>query len=229
MSVPTPTSVEVLEREWWARLPRLFYAPAGVFAELRDESREAADARQEPLVGDRLPGRDRHVPVARRARAAVRALPRAERAHADRRVDHRRRTRRRSPTSGSAAHSSTSARAGWARRPATAWPGTSSAWRRSRSSSCSSSSGRFASGSTASTCSGPAGATAAPAATSFIALDALALAWTLALVVIGIRADAALVVEPGGGGPRGRRAVRDPVRNARLRRHAVVDAQILKL
>ena len=50
MSVPTPTSVEVLEREWWARLPRLFYAPAGVFAELHDESREAADARQEPLV-----------------------------------------------------------------------------------------------------------------------------------------------------------------------------------
>ena len=50
MSVPTPTSVEVLEREWWARLPRLFYTPAGVFAELHDESREAADARQEPLV-----------------------------------------------------------------------------------------------------------------------------------------------------------------------------------
>lgn len=50
MSVPTPTSAEVLERAWWARLPRLFYAPARVFAELRDESREAADARQEPLV-----------------------------------------------------------------------------------------------------------------------------------------------------------------------------------
>jgi hypothetical protein len=50
MSMPTPTPVETLEREWWARLPRLFYAPAGVFAELRDESREAADARQEPLV-----------------------------------------------------------------------------------------------------------------------------------------------------------------------------------
>jgi Yip1 domain len=41
---------EAVEREWWARLPRLLYAPAAVFAELRDESREAADARQEPLV-----------------------------------------------------------------------------------------------------------------------------------------------------------------------------------
>jgi hypothetical protein len=41
---------ETLEREWWARLPRLLYAPAEVFAELRDDSVEAADARQEPLV-----------------------------------------------------------------------------------------------------------------------------------------------------------------------------------
>jgi hypothetical protein len=39
-----------VEREWWARLPRLLYAPADVFVELRDESREAADVRQEPLV-----------------------------------------------------------------------------------------------------------------------------------------------------------------------------------
>ena len=49
MSVQTQRP-EVLEREWWARLPRLLYAPAEVFAELRDESVEAADARQEPLV-----------------------------------------------------------------------------------------------------------------------------------------------------------------------------------
>lgn len=41
---------EVVEREWWSRLPRLVSAPAEVFAELRDESREASDARQEPLV-----------------------------------------------------------------------------------------------------------------------------------------------------------------------------------
>jgi hypothetical protein len=42
--------VEALERQWWSRLPRLLYAPASVFEELRDESTEAADARQEPLV-----------------------------------------------------------------------------------------------------------------------------------------------------------------------------------
>jgi len=41
---------EALERAWWFRLPRLLYAPTEVFAELRDDSREAADARQEPLV-----------------------------------------------------------------------------------------------------------------------------------------------------------------------------------
>jgi hypothetical protein len=40
----------VVEREWWSRLPRLLVAPSEVFAELRDESREAGDARQEPLV-----------------------------------------------------------------------------------------------------------------------------------------------------------------------------------
>jgi Yip1 domain len=40
----------VPENEWWRLLLRLFYAPGAVFAELRDESREAADARQEPLV-----------------------------------------------------------------------------------------------------------------------------------------------------------------------------------
>jgi hypothetical protein len=48
--MPTPTPADVLERRWRSRLPRLLYAPAPVFAELRDESREAADARQEPLV-----------------------------------------------------------------------------------------------------------------------------------------------------------------------------------
>jgi Yip1-like protein len=40
----------VPENEWWRLLLRLFYAPGAVFAELSDESREAADARQEPLV-----------------------------------------------------------------------------------------------------------------------------------------------------------------------------------
>ncbi|HST25230.1 MAG TPA: YIP1 family protein [Gaiellaceae bacterium] len=50
MSAHIEQETEAREREWWARLPRLLYAPAGVFAEVRDESREAADARQEPLV-----------------------------------------------------------------------------------------------------------------------------------------------------------------------------------
>lgn len=49
MSVQT-REPEALEREWWSRLPRLLVAPSEVFAELRDESREAGDARQEPLV-----------------------------------------------------------------------------------------------------------------------------------------------------------------------------------
>jgi hypothetical protein len=49
VSVPTTTAA-VLEREWWSRLPRLVYAPGSVFASLRDESRDGADARQEPLV-----------------------------------------------------------------------------------------------------------------------------------------------------------------------------------
>jgi Yip1 domain len=41
---------QAVERAWWGRLPRLLVAPAEVLADLRDESREAADARQEPLV-----------------------------------------------------------------------------------------------------------------------------------------------------------------------------------
>jgi len=50
MAVISPSRSDALERAWWSRLPRLLYAPAKVFAELRDDSREAADARQEPLV-----------------------------------------------------------------------------------------------------------------------------------------------------------------------------------
>lgn len=49
MSVRTEQP-DAVERAWWSRLPRLLYAPAEVFAELRDESREASDARQEPIV-----------------------------------------------------------------------------------------------------------------------------------------------------------------------------------
>jgi hypothetical protein len=50
VSVSGQTTTDALEREWWVRLPRVLYAPAGVFAELRDESDEAGDARQEPLT-----------------------------------------------------------------------------------------------------------------------------------------------------------------------------------
>ena len=187
MSVPTPTSVDVLERQWWARLPRLFYAPAGVFAELRDESREAADARQEPLVAIIFLAGIAMFLVARRARAAVRALPRAERAHADRRVDLRRRTGRRSRTSGSAAPSSTSARAGSERRPATVWRGISPGSRRSPFVVLLVLAWPVRLGLYGFDLFRTGGGDTGAGSDVFIALDALALAWTLVLVVIGVR------------------------------------------
>jgi hypothetical protein len=39
-----------LERSWWLRAPAVLVAPRAVFASLRDESEEAVDARQEPLM-----------------------------------------------------------------------------------------------------------------------------------------------------------------------------------
>jgi hypothetical protein len=39
-----------LERDWWLRLALVFTAPATVFAWLRDDSDEAAGARQEPVL-----------------------------------------------------------------------------------------------------------------------------------------------------------------------------------
>jgi hypothetical protein len=39
-----------LERSWWLRAPAVMVAPRAVFASLRDESDEAIEARQEPLV-----------------------------------------------------------------------------------------------------------------------------------------------------------------------------------
>ena len=39
-----------LERSWWLRAPAVLVAPRAVFASLRDESEEAVDARQEPLL-----------------------------------------------------------------------------------------------------------------------------------------------------------------------------------
>src|SRR5215469_2258566 len=39
-----------LERSWWLRAPAVLVAPRAVFVSLRDESDEAIEARQEPLV-----------------------------------------------------------------------------------------------------------------------------------------------------------------------------------
>jgi hypothetical protein len=39
-----------LERSWWLRAPAVLVAPRAVFVSLRDESDEAVDARQEPLL-----------------------------------------------------------------------------------------------------------------------------------------------------------------------------------
>jgi hypothetical protein len=39
-----------LERSWWLRAPAVLVAPTAVFASLRDESREAIEARQEPIT-----------------------------------------------------------------------------------------------------------------------------------------------------------------------------------
>jgi hypothetical protein len=39
-----------LERSWWLRAPLVLVAPRALFASLRDESEEAVEARQEPLL-----------------------------------------------------------------------------------------------------------------------------------------------------------------------------------
>jgi hypothetical protein len=39
-----------LERSWWLRAPAVLAAPRAVFVSLRDESDEAVEARQEPLI-----------------------------------------------------------------------------------------------------------------------------------------------------------------------------------
>src|SRR5215471_16720016 len=39
-----------LERSWWLRAPAVLVAPQAVFVSLRDESEEAIEARQEPLL-----------------------------------------------------------------------------------------------------------------------------------------------------------------------------------
>ena len=44
------TSAAVGERVWWARAALVLLQPVAVFEELRDDSREAAEARQEPVL-----------------------------------------------------------------------------------------------------------------------------------------------------------------------------------
>ena len=39
-----------LDRHWWLRAPAVLVAPRAVFASLRDESDEAVEARQEPII-----------------------------------------------------------------------------------------------------------------------------------------------------------------------------------
>jgi hypothetical protein len=49
-SAETSARPSALERSWWLRAPAVLVAPRAVFVSLRDESEEAVEARQEPLV-----------------------------------------------------------------------------------------------------------------------------------------------------------------------------------
>ncbi|MDX6485800.1 MAG: hypothetical protein QOF43_953 [Gaiellaceae bacterium] len=49
MSTDT-AAAPALERNWWLRAPAVLLAPRAVFASLRDESEEAVEARQEPIM-----------------------------------------------------------------------------------------------------------------------------------------------------------------------------------
>ena len=50
MNTQAPTAKPDLDREWWLRTLAIFQSPRTVFAALRDESDESADARQEPVL-----------------------------------------------------------------------------------------------------------------------------------------------------------------------------------
>ena len=50
MAVESRPRTPALERSWWLRAPAVLVAPRAVFVSLRDESDEAVEARQEPLV-----------------------------------------------------------------------------------------------------------------------------------------------------------------------------------
>ncbi len=43
-------STRSLQKEWWLRALAVFQSPRGTFAALRDDSVEAAEARQEPIM-----------------------------------------------------------------------------------------------------------------------------------------------------------------------------------
>jgi hypothetical protein len=49
-SAETPARPSALERSWWLRAPAVLVAPHAVFVSLRDDSEEAAEARQEPIT-----------------------------------------------------------------------------------------------------------------------------------------------------------------------------------
>jgi hypothetical protein len=48
--VSSEAATPALERSWWLRAPAVLVAPRAVFVSLRDESREAVEARQEPIT-----------------------------------------------------------------------------------------------------------------------------------------------------------------------------------
>jgi hypothetical protein len=52
VSVPAPAThdEDALQREWWLRVPAVLLSPRPVFAALRDDSDAAAQARQEPIA-----------------------------------------------------------------------------------------------------------------------------------------------------------------------------------
>jgi hypothetical protein len=50
VSTDAATTVSALGRGWWVKAAAVLVAPRPVFVELRDESREAAEDRQEPLA-----------------------------------------------------------------------------------------------------------------------------------------------------------------------------------
>jgi len=49
-SAETSARPSALERSWWLRAPAVLVAPRAVFVSLRDDSDEAVEARQEPLM-----------------------------------------------------------------------------------------------------------------------------------------------------------------------------------